>query len=75
MDLSAFSLLNSFFLFVLIVHFDFSLFVTGSNDNSIRLWDVATKQQVAVLAGHTGSVTSLSFDSSGKFLASGETVL
>ena len=71
-DLSALTLLNTFFLFVLVLHFDSSLFLTGSNDNSVRLWDVTTKQQVAVLAGHTGSVTSLSFDSSGKYLASGD---
>ena len=48
------------------------LFFTGSNDNTVRIWDVATKQQVAELKGHTNSVTSVAFDSSGKYLASGE---
>ena len=48
------------------------LFFTGSYDNTVRIWDVATKQQVAELKGHTGEVTSVAFDSSGKYLASGE---
>ena len=51
------------------------LFFTGSNDNTVRIWDVATKQQVAELEGHTSAVigvTSVAFDSSGKYLASGE---
>ena len=48
------------------------LFFTGSYDNTVRIWDVATKQQVAELKGHTREVTSVAFDSSGKYLASGE---
>ncbi len=53
----------------------FFLFFAGSFDRSIRLWDVATSQQIAALAGHTGAVTSLTFDSSGKYSASGETLI
>ena len=48
------------------------LFFTGSGDNTVRIWDVATKQQVAELKGRTNWVTSVAFDSSGKYLASGE---
>ena len=55
------------------------LFFTGSRDNTVRIWDVATKQQVAELKGHTSYVYSVAnyvysvaFDSSGKYLASGE---
>ena len=48
------------------------LFFTGSRDETVRIWDVATKQQVAELKGHTREVTSVAFDSSGKYLASGE---
>jgi WD40 repeat protein len=58
-----------------IFYFDPVLFLTGSRDCSIRLWDVATSQQIAALAGHTGEVTSLTFDSSGKYLASGEALM
>jgi WD40 repeat protein len=38
----------------------------------VRIWDVSTQQQVAELRGHTGEVTSVAFDGSGKYLASGE---
>lgn len=48
------------------------LFFTGSDDNTVRIWDVAAQQQVAKLEGHTREVTSVAFDSSGKYLASGE---
>ena len=61
--------------FVCLIFFDPVLFLTGSDDFSIRLWDVATSQQIAALAGHTGAVTSLTFDSSGKYLASGEALI
>ena len=48
------------------------LFFTGSYDNTVRIWDVASQQQVAQLTGHTNYVTSVAFDGSGKYLASGE---
>ena len=48
------------------------LFFTGSCDNTVRIWDVASQQQVAQLTGHTDWVTSVAFDGSGKYLASGE---
>ncbi len=48
------------------------LFFTGSDDRTVRIWDVASQQQVAELKGHTSAVTSVAFDSSGKYLASGE---
>ena len=37
----------------------------------MRLWDVSTQREVAVLKGHTSEVTSICFDASGKYLASG----
>ena len=48
------------------------LFFAGSWDNTVRVWDVSSMQQVAELKGHTGAVRSVAFDSSGKYLASGE---
>ncbi len=37
----------------------------------MRLWDVSTQREVAVLSGHTSSVMYVAFDLSGKYLASG----
>ncbi len=48
------------------------LFFTGSYDNTVRIWEVASQKQVAELKSHTNWVTSVAFDSSGKYLASGE---
>ena len=48
------------------------LFFTGSGDNTVRIWDVSTQQQVAEMRGHTNYVMSVAFDGSGKYLASGE---
>ena len=45
---------------------------SSSADNSVRIWDVSTQQQVAVLTGHSESVNAVAFDVSGKYLASGE---
>ena len=47
----------------------------NSVDNSVRIWDVSTQQQVAVLTGHTSRVTSINFDVSGKYLASGDVMM
>ena len=73
------------FCFILIRVFQpFLLFATGSGntdfgatswtvqDKTVRIWDVSTQQQVAELRGHTNAVTSVAFDGSGKYLASGE---
>jgi WD40 repeat protein len=48
------------------------LFFTGSRDNTVRIWDVASHQQLAELRGHTSEVMSVAFDGSGRYLASGE---
>jgi len=32
---------------------------TAGSDNQIRLWDVATKEEIGALRGHTGSVAAL----------------
>ena len=43
----------------------------GSNDHTVRLWDVATQTEIGRLEGHTGYVSSVSFSPDGKTIASG----
>lgn len=45
---------------------------SGSVDLSVRLWDPATKRNLAVLEGHDGEVQALAFSPDSKLLASGE---
>jgi WD40 repeat protein len=48
-----------------------SLLASASDDQTIRLWDMNTRQEVGSLAGHRGSINSLSFSGDGQRLASG----
>jgi predicted NACHT family NTPase len=45
--------------------------VSGSSDQTIKLWDVATGKEQATLKGHKHWVRSVSFSPDGKTLASG----
>jgi WD40 repeat protein/serine/threonine protein kinase len=46
------------------------LVAAGSYDGRVRIWDAATGKPVAVLAGHTGPVRDVAFDSTGGRIAS-----
>jgi WD40 repeat protein len=49
---------------------DGRLLASGSEDETVRLWDLATRQPCGVLQGHHGPVTGLSFGPAGQRLAS-----
>ncbi|WP_404782278.1 nSTAND1 domain-containing NTPase [Streptomyces pristinaespiralis] len=44
---------------------------TGSNDRTVRLWDMATGKERTTIKEHTGPVTSVSFSPDGRTLATG----
>ena len=45
--------------------------VSGSFDNSLKVWDAQTGQETLTLKGHSGSVLSVSFSPDGKRIVSG----
>ncbi|MEH2451946.1 MAG: hypothetical protein V7K20_11690 [Nostoc sp.] len=44
---------------------------SGSEDNTIKIWNVATGQEITTLRGHSSWVQSVTFSPDGKTLASG----
>ena len=47
--------------------------VSGSSDNSVRVWDASTGAQLKVLNGHTATVNSVAFSPDGTRIVSGST--
>ena len=45
--------------------------ISGSDDQTIRLWDVISKKEIACLTGHTYTVFSVAFSPDGRAIASG----
>jgi WD40 repeat protein/DNA-binding SARP family transcriptional activator len=50
---------------------DSRLLASGSEDQTVRLWDILTGQHLSTLQGHTGQVWTVSFSPDGRLLASG----
>ena len=47
------------------------LLVSGHSDNTVRVWDLATDQQIAIFVGHIYAPGSIRFSPDGKTFASG----
>ena len=45
---------------------------SGSNDDTVRLWDPKTGTELEILKGHTGDVRAVAFSPDGGMLASGD---
>ncbi|MFD1499768.1 WD40 repeat domain-containing serine/threonine protein kinase [Streptosporangium lutulentum] len=50
---------------------DGRLLATGSDDNTVRLWDVAGRESLATLTGHDDAVYSVAFSPDGTLLVTG----
>ena len=50
---------------------DGAMVASGSANGTVKLWNVSTRENIATLEGHTGSVVSLDFSTNGTLLASG----
>ncbi|NJL46690.1 MAG: TIR domain-containing protein [Leptolyngbyaceae cyanobacterium SM2_5_2] len=44
---------------------------SGSDDHTIKVWDLTTRQELRTLSGHTGFVKSVAFSPKGDMLATG----
>ena len=49
---------------VMCLQFDDSVLITGSYDATIKVWDIATGEEIRTLEGHTSGIRCLQFDDS-----------
>jgi len=52
---------------------DGAVLASGSRRKTVKLWDVGTHEQLAVLEGHAGPINVVTFSPDGELLASGDT--
>ncbi len=50
---------------------DGSILASGSDDKTIRLWNIGTGQAISTLTGHSRSVKPVAFTPDGTILATG----
>ena len=55
----------------LVVTSDNKYIISGSFDNTIRIWNFLQKTQETVLEGHTSTINSVGVTSDNKFIISG----
>ncbi len=60
----------------LILAIDFSpdgtLLASGSNDNTVKIWDAASRELIRTIEAHTAPVRGVAFSPDGKTLATGD---
>jgi len=49
---------------------DGKFIVSGSMDNTLKLWDIQTGKEIRTLTGHKGIINSVTFSENGKFILS-----
>ena len=49
---------------VMCLQFDDSVLITGSYDTTMKVWDIATGEEIRTLEGHTSGIRCLQFDDS-----------
>ncbi|MCP4348119.1 MAG: hypothetical protein GY795_21665, partial [Desulfobacterales bacterium] len=54
-----------------VISLDGKYIISGSYDNTVRLWDAATGKEIRTFSGHQDSVLSVSLSSDGRTLVSG----
>jgi len=45
----------------------------GSDDGTLRLWEIATGREIKIFRGHTDTVSSVAFSPDGRYALSGST--
>ncbi|KAL5092832.1 hypothetical protein Trisim1_000567 [Trichoderma cf. simile WF8] len=53
------------------VQFDSRYLISGSNDSTIKIWDIIAGEEQQTLQGHNGPVWSVQFSADGRCIASG----